>query len=122
MRICWAKGISGQIRGSGWLIDYKGVNGDAEVEMNYIESQLNHFIMGLNLPTEDQILAKEYQFYEPDIPRLFIKIPDDPIARYQIDKVAKQVSREGYSFEDELKRIILKKKRFESDALYKVFR
>jgi hypothetical protein len=25
--------------------DYKGVQGDAEVEMNYIEDQLNHIIM-----------------------------------------------------------------------------
>ena len=53
MRICWAKGISGQIRANGWLVDYNGVHGDAEVEMNFIESQLNHVIMGLNIPSED---------------------------------------------------------------------
>jgi hypothetical protein len=51
--------------------------------------------MGLYIPTEDQILAKEFQFFEPDLPRVLIKIPDDPVARYQIDRVAKQVAREG---------------------------
>jgi hypothetical protein len=31
------------------------------------------------------------------------------------------VAREGFGFEDEIKRIVLKKKRFDSDVLYKVF-
>ncbi len=47
MRICWAKGISNQIRLNGWMADYNGVPGDAEVEMTFVENQLNHVIMGL---------------------------------------------------------------------------
>ena len=53
MRICWAKGIAGQIRMYGWLADYSGVQGDSELEMNYIEDQLNHVIASMDLPTED---------------------------------------------------------------------
>jgi hypothetical protein len=37
MRICWAKGISNQVRANGWMDEYKGVIGDAEVEMNWVE-------------------------------------------------------------------------------------
>ncbi len=47
MRICWAKGISSQIRAHGWLADYKGVGNDTEVEMSFVEDQLNHVILGL---------------------------------------------------------------------------
>ncbi len=70
MRICWAKGTSNQIAQAGWMADYKGVKGDQEVEMNFIEEQLNHYIMGLDLPNEDQILNKEYSFFEPHLPRI----------------------------------------------------
>jgi|LauGreDrversion4_2_1035121.scaffolds.fasta_scaffold673947_2 hypothetical protein len=37
MRICWAKGLSNQIRAQGWMADYNGVMGDPELEMNYVE-------------------------------------------------------------------------------------
>ena len=89
--------------------------------MNYIESQLNHVIMTMDLPSEDEILQKEYQFFEPAYPRVYIRIPENPSHRYQIDKLAKQVAKEGYQFEEEIKRVILKNKRVKCDILSKLF-
>ena len=121
MRICWAKGISNIIRAQGYMEDYRGVFGDAEVEMNYIEDQLNHVILDLNLPTEEQLLQKLYSFFDPSLQRIHVKIPIDLKTRLIIDKVAKQVAEQGSTYEDELKRIILKKKRITCDILFKVY-
>lgn len=103
------------------MADYRGVSGDTEVEMNWIEDQINNCIRELEIPSELQILEKDNQFFDLSLPRIQIKLPTDLIARYQIDKVAKQVAYEGYQFEEELKRIILKRKQVDSPALYQVF-
>lgn len=47
--------------------DYRGVFGDAEVEMNYIEDQLNHMILELNIQNEQDILQKEYSYFDPSL-------------------------------------------------------
>lgn len=52
---------------------------------------------------------------------MIVKIPEDELVRYQIDKIAKQVAREGFHFEEEIKRMALKRKRLDCDVLYKVF-
>ena len=64
MRLNWGKGISQQLRGNGLLVDYQGLIGDPELEMQYIENQLNLVIMGFEIPTEDQILDGEQQFFK----------------------------------------------------------
>ena len=38
MRINWGKGINAIIRNNGLMIDYKGVSGDQELEMQYVEN------------------------------------------------------------------------------------
>ena len=77
--------------------------------------------MNLELPSEEDILLKEYRFFEPHLPRVYIQIPSQPHIRYQIDKIAKQIAREGYQFEEEIKRIILKGKRVKSEVLERLF-
>lgn len=101
--------------------DYRGVVGDAEVEMNYIEDQLNHVIMSLEVPTDTQILSKDIAFFDQSLERIYVKIPEDIKARFVIDKVAKQVAKEGYGYEEEIKRIVLKKKRLDCDVLLSIF-
>lgn len=63
MRINWGKGISTLIRNNGLMVDYQGVVGDSDVEMQYIENQLNLIIMGLDIPKDDEILESEYNFF-----------------------------------------------------------
>lgn len=43
MRISWGKGLSQQLKSMGMLADYVGIP-DPELEMQYIENQLNMFI------------------------------------------------------------------------------
>ena len=117
MRICWAKGINAQVRALGCMADYRGVGNDPEVEMAFIEDQLNHLILGQNLPSEADILAKDALFFDPSLPRIYVKLPLDPVTRYQIDKVAKQVAKEGQAFEEAVRRVVLKRKRVQSDVL-----
>jgi hypothetical protein len=101
--------------------DYKGVQGDAEVEMNYIEDQINQVIMSIEVDNEDTIRNKEEIIMDRNAPRIQIKIPSDSQTRFMIDKVAKQVAREGLPFEEEIKRVIIKRKRIENEALIAVF-
>ena len=66
-------------------------------------------------------MEQEYNFFNENLKRIQIKIPEDCVARYQIDKVAKKVAKEGFPFEDEIKRIVLKSKNFKNTTLYQVF-
>ncbi len=70
MRINWGKGISNVIRAAGLMVDYHGVVGDPDVEMQYIENQLNLLIMGLDLPDDQEILDSEYSFFPAELPRI----------------------------------------------------
>jgi hypothetical protein len=81
--------------------------------MSYIENQLNNVIMAMDLPSEDNILQKEYDYFEPTLPRVYVSIPTNPSTRYLIDKIAKLVAREGggYTLHEEIKRVIEKGKR-----------
>ena len=54
MRISWGKGLAQQLVSMGMLVDYTGIQ-DPELEMQYIENQLNMFIA----ETPDQLLFKE---------------------------------------------------------------
>lgn len=67
MRINWGKGISQLIRNNGLMIEYKGVSGDQDVEMQYIENQLNLIIMGHNLLGDDEILESEYNYFPANL-------------------------------------------------------
>ena len=41
MKLCWGKEIPKQLRALGMLLDYYGVIGDPELEMQFVENQLN---------------------------------------------------------------------------------
>ena len=89
--------------------------------MNYIEDQINQVIMGMDVDNEERLRQKEEAVMDRNAPRIQIKIPSDSQVRFLIDKVAKYVAREGLPFEEEIKRVVLKKKRLDNDTLYAVF-
>ena len=41
LKLCWGKGIPALLKAKGMFRDYDGMLGDPELEMTYIENQLN---------------------------------------------------------------------------------
>ena len=58
--------------------------------------------MGHKLLEDDEILESEEKFFPSHLERVKVKIPEDCVTRYQIDKFAKFVAKEGFHFEDEI--------------------
>jgi len=50
------------------MVDFQGIVGDPDVEMCFIENQLNMIIHSLNLPSDGEILEQEFKFFPPGIP------------------------------------------------------
>ena len=38
LKLCWGKGIPALLKGRGVLQDYEGIQGDTDLEMQYVES------------------------------------------------------------------------------------
>lgn len=57
------------------MVDYKGLVGDADVEMSFIENQLNLIINGLKLPLDEEILEQEFKFFPPESSFIYVKMP-----------------------------------------------
>jgi hypothetical protein len=77
--------------------------------------------MGLEIPTDEEILESEFSFYPPQLPRIPVRIPEDLIIRYEADKLAKFIAREGFHLEEEIKRKVLKGKSLQNETLRKLF-
>eukprot|EP00347_Sterkiella_histriomuscorum_P020531 403337449 len=120
MRINWGKGINSIIRNNGLLVDYQGVVGDQDLEMQYVENQLNLIIMGHELLQDDSILESEYNYFPQHLQRIHVKIPEDCLTRYQIDKFAKFIAKEGFQFEEEIKYHISKGKNLENQIIKQI--
>lgn len=44
LKICWGKDIVKQLRAQGMLLDFQGVPGDPDLEMQYVETQLTMWL------------------------------------------------------------------------------
>lgn len=66
MRINWGKGIAQQLRNHGLMVDYSGLPNDTDLEMSFIENQLNLIIMeSNNIPiNDDEILDLEIRYFD----------------------------------------------------------
>ena len=97
LRITWGKNIPQQIRSQGYLEDYRGVNRDTELEMQFMETQLSMYIHK-SKPLKDEEILDTYQ----KLSLIKVKMPGQQ-DRYVIDKLAKSVAREGAPVEEEIK-------------------
>ena len=52
LKICWGKEIPKQLRAQGIFLDDQGVVGDSELETQFLENQLNIWLMSQNIPKD----------------------------------------------------------------------
>lgn len=92
----WSKNIASFAQSQKWLEGYSGNIHDAQLELEYLESQLllylsehgDHYLSRLTNPIPD-----------PNHPTINVVAPKDPTARSAIDRLAKLVAEHGAPFE-----------------------
>ena len=50
LKLCWGKGIPALLKAKGMFRDYEGIQGDSDLEMQFIENQLNIWLKQQPIP------------------------------------------------------------------------